>query len=140
MEYAAEYFKHDQFAKHIGAEIVSFGEGTATVKMPIHEHHLNSLRVVHGGAIFALADVAFAVSSNSHGTLAMAINASISFVKAARKGTLTADAREISLNPKLSTYTIDITDDDGDQIATFHGMTYRKKETLQEAREKAMSG
>jgi len=67
--------------------------------------------VVHGGAIFTLADLAFAAASNSHGTVAVAINASIWFVTAAREGTLYAEAKEVSRNPKLATYSIQVTDD-----------------------------
>ncbi|MHC5172698.1 MAG: PaaI family thioesterase [Planctomycetota bacterium] len=62
-----------------------------------------------------------------HGVVAVAINANISFVKAATSGTLTAEAREQSINPKLATYLVDVTDDEGDRVATFQGMVYRKK-------------
>jgi len=87
---------------------------------------------VHGGAIFALADLVFAAASNSHGTVAVAINANISFLKASAGGTLFADAREISKNPKLGTYTIDVTNEDGDVIAVFQGMVYRKKDKIED--------
>ena len=66
---------------------------------------------VQGGAIFTLADFAFAVASNSAGTVAVAINVSITFVKAASAGTLTAEAEEVSVNPKLGTYTVRVLDD-----------------------------
>jgi acyl-CoA thioesterase len=62
--------------------------------------------------------------------VAVAINASISYLKAARKGTLFAEAKEVSLNPKLATYTIDVTDDSGDRIAVFQGTVYRKKDKI----------
>ena len=39
--------------------------------MEIKEHHLNGIKKVHGAAIFTLADLVFAVASNSHGTVAM---------------------------------------------------------------------
>ena len=51
-------------------------------------------------------------------------------MKAVGEGTLTAEAREVSRNPKLASYTITITDDSGDLIATFQGMVYRKKNKL----------
>jgi acyl-CoA thioesterase len=60
----------------------------------------------------------------------MGINTSVSFVKAATKGTLHAVAREKSRNPKLASYLVDVTDDDGDVVAIFQGMVYRKKETI----------
>jgi hypothetical protein len=74
--------------------------------------------------------LAFAAASNSHGTVAVAINASIWYVKAGLSGTLFANAREVSLNPKLATYSIEVTDDAGEIIAVFEGMVYRKKQTI----------
>ncbi|MDO9309979.1 MAG: PaaI family thioesterase, partial [Deltaproteobacteria bacterium] len=65
-------------------------------------------------------------ASNSHGTLAMGINTSVSFVKAAVAGTLYAEARELARNRKLATYSVMITDDTGDLVAIFQGTVYRK--------------
>ena len=61
---------------------------------------LNAADVVHGGALFTLADLAFAVASNSRGQLALSINASISYLKAARGPLLTAEAKEVSCNSR----------------------------------------
>lgn len=98
--------------------------------MKIAPYHMNGARTVHGGAIFTLADFAFAVASNSHGNLCMGINTSVSFVKAATTGTLHAEAREQAVNPKLASYLVQITDDDDNVVALFQGMVYRKKESL----------
>ena len=122
--------QYDRFAKHSEMELLEVGKGTARAKMEIQDLHRNSAGTVHGGAIFTLADFAFAGASNSHGNLALALNVNIAFVKAAYHGTLYADAKEETLNPKIGTYHIRITDDDGDLVAFFHGMSYRKKESL----------
>jgi len=132
MEACRRFFEKDRFASHIGIELLEAGEGRAKARLEIKDHHRNSVGVVHGGVVFSLADLAFAVASNSYGTIAMAINVSISFLKAARSGTLFAEAREISRNPKLASYTITVTDDGGDIIAIFQGMVYRKNEPLPE--------
>ncbi len=126
MNSTEEFFSKDQFGKGTGAILLESSPGRARVKMEIDERHLNSHGTVHGGAIFTLADSAFAVASNSHGVPAAAINAQISYVKSARSGTLYADAEEISLNPKIATYLVDVRDDSDERIATFHGMVYRK--------------
>lgn len=125
-----EFFKNDRFAARSGIELLEVSEGYAKARMRIEDHHLNGIDVVHGGAIFTLADLAFAAASNSHGTVAVAINASIWYVKAAMEGTLLAEAKEVSLNPRLATYSIEITDDSGEIVATFEGMVYRKKQTI----------
>jgi len=60
---------------------------------------------------------------------------SISFFKAARSGTLIAEGREVSMNPRLATYLIDVKDQDGNAMALFQGTVYRKKESLKEVLE-----
>jgi acyl-CoA thioesterase len=130
MDTVQKFVDADRFAKYLGVEVCEHGPGRAKAKMEIQPHHLNSAGTAHGGAIFSLADAVFSVASNSHGTLAMAINVSISFFKAARKGVLVAEGREVSLNPKLATYIIEVKDDAGSSIALFQGTVYRKKESL----------
>src|ERR1035437_7978826 len=131
MQKIKEFFSaEDKFARHAGIDLVDVGPGWAKASMKIEPFHFNGAKTVHGGAIFTLADFAFAVASNSHGTLAMGINASVSFVKAATRGTLYAEASEQALNPKLASYTVRITDDDNAVVAIFQGMVYRKKESI----------
>ena len=125
-----DFFKNDRFAQHSGIELLEIAEGRAKARMAIQDSHLNGVNLVHGGAIFTLADLVFAAASNSHGTVAVAINASIWFVKAATKGTLFAEAKEVSRNPKLATYSIQVTDDSGEIVAIFEGMVYRKKDQI----------
>ncbi|MCQ8894662.1 MAG: hotdog fold thioesterase [Methanolinea sp.] len=126
MEDFTRFFERDLYARENGIELVAVGRGEARVKMAIRQEHMNSHGTVHGGAIFTLADTAFALASNSHGIPAAAINAHISYMKAARSGNLYAEAREFAKNPKLATYTVEVTDDAGEKIAIFQGMVYRK--------------
>lgn len=131
MDKVKELFSaNDLFARHNGIELLSVAEGTATVRMQIKPYHFNAAGTVHGGAIFTLADFAFAAASNSHGRIAMGISTSVNFVKAAVKGNLFATAVENSINQKLASYTVTVTDDEGSTIAIFQGMVYRKKESL----------
>jgi acyl-CoA thioesterase len=126
MIYTKEFFSRDSFARESGVFLIEASPGKAQVKMEVTEKHLNSHGTVHGGAIFTLADSAFAIASNSHGTPAAAINSHISYMKSVTSGTLYAEAEEISLNPKIATYLVSVTDDSNERIATFHGMVYRK--------------
>jgi len=125
-----EYFTKDKYAELTGIKLLEISEGRARAMLEIHEKHLNSAGTVQGGAIFTLADFAFAAASNSHGTVAIAINSSISFFKAVSTGILYADAREISFHPKLASYIVDVTNEENELIATFQGMVYRKKNKL----------
>ena len=130
MEDLKKFVANDLFARHLGIEVLEYSEGKARARMKIHPHHLNSAGTLHGGAIFSLADAVFSVASNSHGTLAVAINVSISYFKAVKSGTLMAEAEEVSLNPRLATYLIRVEDEKGDAIALFQGTVYRKKDRL----------
>lgn len=132
MDIATFIRERDRFARHVGIELLEMGQGTARARLALNDSHLNGVGIAHGGAIFALADLAFAAASNSYGTVALAINAHISYVRAASQGTLYAQAREISRTPRLATYTVEITDEQSSLVAIFQGMVYRKKETLQE--------
>jgi acyl-CoA thioesterase len=116
----------DNFAKFIGIKINSAGNGKASGEMTITKDHLNGAGIIHGGAIFTLADTVFAAASNSREGLALAINVSISYFKAISEGKITAVAEEISLHKKLATYIIKIYDDDSNIIALFQGTVYRK--------------
>ena len=120
-------FANDLFAHHLGIELIEVGEGTARARMVIAEHHHNAVGTVHGGAIFGLADLVFAVACNSRGALAVALNVDISFVKAVRGGVLSAAAVETTCGPRIATYDITVTDGAGDVVALFHGMAYRKR-------------
>ena len=118
--------QNDRFVAHCGIQLLDMQPGTATCRLQIEPHHLNGVGIVQGGALFTLADFAFAAASNSHGTPALALRCDISFLKAVSSGCLTAVAREISNSRKISLYRVDIRGDDGDLVATFSGTAYKK--------------
>ncbi len=122
----AEIIHHDRFVRHVGVELLDAGDGHARARLKLGPHHLNGLAIVQGGAIFTLADYAFAAASNSRDCLAVALDTHMTFLKAARGGTLTATCREVGLNRRTAFYAVDVTDDDGALVATFHGTAYLK--------------
>ncbi len=130
MERVKQRLQNDKFAQRCDIELLSISPGRASARMTLQPHHLNGIGTVQGGAIFTLADFTFAAASNSHGTVAVAINASITFMKAAATGVLWAEARELSKNFKIGAYSVEIKDDQGDLVAHFQGLAYRKKDNL----------
>ena len=124
------FFRNDRFAEYVGIELLEVAPGRARARLEIDDRHLNAVVVAHGAAIFSLADLVFAVASNSHGTVALGVNVSVSFMKAARRGILTAEAEEVSINPKLATYLIRVLDEEENLIALFQGTVYRKRDSL----------
>ena len=64
LEEARAFFAGDRFATENGAVIDEIGEHYAICSMELTPHHLNAAGRVMGGAVFMLADFAFAVASN----------------------------------------------------------------------------
>jgi acyl-CoA thioesterase len=125
-----EFFQRDHFASKNGIVVVDISPGKAIARMEITKNHLNGVGTVHGGAIFSLADFAFALASNSYGQVSVAINVNISYFKPSSSGVLTATAKEVSKGGRIASYSIEITDQESDLVALFQGMAYRKKEKL----------
>jgi len=119
---------NDRFAGSNDIHLVSLGKGEAVAEMIVAEKHLNGVNIIHGGALFTLADFAFAAASNSHGRIAVAANATISFFKGVSSGKLTAKAREHSSGKTLSTYMVEITDEEENKIALYSGTAFMKGE------------
>lgn len=129
-EKARRIFDRDRYAALTGVEIIEAGSGFCKARMQIEDKHLNVANVVQGGAIFTLADLAFAVASNSHGQVALAVNVHISYLQAVSSGTLYAVASEVGTPKKLGVYDVIVCDDRNRVIAKFNGMVYRKDQTL----------
>jgi len=128
IEKLEQILRNDRFANHNEIRLVSIEKGEATAEMTVTENHLNGVDIIQGGALFTLADFAFAAASNSHGRIAVASNASISFFKGVSSGKLTAFAKEISSGKTLGTYSVDILDETGAKIAFFSGTAFMKGE------------
>lgn len=124
---ARQFFADDRFAALAGIEIIEVRPGYCRAKLEITDNHLNSAGVVQGGAIFTLADLAFAAAANSRGQLALAINVNITFLQGRSNGTLYAEATEVAEPARLGAYDVLVTDDAGEVVARFNGMVYRKK-------------
>ncbi len=122
--------RRDRWAATAGASILEAREGYARVRMRLRPGHLNGVGVVQGGAVFTLADFAFAIASNSHGTVAVALDVSITFARAARTGVLTAEAVEEAMSRRVSVCSVRVTDEAGEVVALFRGTAFRKEEPI----------
>ncbi len=128
-EYVKNYIaQHDQFGKGLNIKIEEIDLGYAKTSMALEPIHLNSANVAHGGAIFALVDLALAVAASTYGKLALTAAASISYIAAGTKGPITAVARELSNTRRLGTYEVKVTDGDGQVIAIAQATMYRKSQ------------
>jgi len=132
MQIIHDYFERDKLARTLGIELVEVSEGRAVARMTLDPaRHMNTLGIAHGGAIYSLADFAFAVACNSHGTLSVAVTCTMNYLAAVSEGVLTAVAEEARPHHKLATYVIRITNDAGELVALMQAMAYRKRETVE---------
>jgi acyl-CoA thioesterase len=122
-----ERLEDDPFARHLGIRVLELGEGFAKLEMEIGPQMSNFMGSIHGGAIFALADHAFAAASNSHGIPAVALHLDITYFSVPPPGsTLIAEARELHLSRRTGTYLIEISSGEGIRIASCQGIVHRK--------------
>ncbi len=124
---------NDHFSKWLGIEVDEYREGYCRLHYTIREEMLNGFGIVHGGAVFAAADSAFAFACNSHGRLSVALDVHISFIKAGKAGeVLFIEAKEIHTGYKTSFYDITITNGAKEVVAMFKGTAYRTSKPIGE--------
>lgn len=113
---------HSEYAMTLGIRVVRLDEHEVEVEMDLDGKH-NSLGTGHGGAIFSLADQAFAISANRGEHLQVAKSASIRYLKPA-KGRLTAVARVVSEDERGSVHAVTVLSD-GIVVAEFEGIGHK---------------
>jgi LAO/AO transport system ATPase/phenylacetic acid degradation protein PaaD len=121
----------DGLCQTLGIAFRSGGPGRAEVTLTVAPQHLNFNGSCHGGTIFALADSAFGLASNSHGPIAAGIDAHITFQSAVAAGdTLVARAVEVQRSRRIGVYRIEVVRPEADggetAISSFTGTVYIK--------------
>lgn len=122
-----ERIESDPYCATLGIELRDLGPGSATTALTVTDDLVNFHGTPHGGAIYSLADAAFAAASNSHGETAVALETNISYLAAVDVGTtVLATATETHLTRRTGEYEVVLTtEDDGERLATFRGRVYR---------------
>ena len=122
-----EFFKRDRFAALAGIELLEASEGHARARMLVTEHHLNGGDVCQGGALFTLADLAFAAAVNSHRVLTVSTSSNISYFRPVSKGYVYAEARELVNHKRMPFAEVKISDEQGQLVAVFTSSGYRRE-------------
>ncbi|MBW2092586.1 MAG: hotdog fold thioesterase, partial [Deltaproteobacteria bacterium] len=118
--------------KSLNLKLVEIDDGYSVVEMVFDPGIMSNIyNMAHGGAIFALIDEAFETASNSHGTVAVALNVNITYIASPEPGArLRAEAREVSMTHRTATYDIQVKEVGGKLLATCQALCYRKKERI----------
>jgi acyl-CoA thioesterase len=122
---------HDAFSQWMGIEVLEIKEGYSKIQMTIRKEMVNGFGIVHGGLPFSLADSAFAFACNNRNNLSVALDVTISFMKAVNVGdVLTAEAKEIHNGRSTGVYLITVSNQKNEQVALFKGTCFRTGKTL----------
>ena len=115
----------DSFREILGIKILELRDGYAKLSLEVTKDHTNALGAAHGGAIFALADCAFAQAANYGDNVAVAIQVSINFLRPALEGDkLIAEAIRVSDGKTLTLFHVTVARNEK-KIAFFSGLAYK---------------
>ena len=112
LEEARRFFSKDLFASETaGIVIEDVAENYAKCSMKIKDVHKNAVGQVMGGAIFTLADFAFAVATNDGEKMTVTSVSNINYTGTAKGDTLIAETKLIKDGKRNCVYQIEIKDD-----------------------------
>ena len=127
---AQKIFSADRFATNAaGIRILKAEDNYALCSMPLSENHFNANGFVMGGAIFTLADFAFAVAANcGGGAITVSLNSQITYLSGAKGVKLIAEANCVRQGKTTCYYRVTVSDELGTQVAEVvtTGYTVRK--------------
>jgi acyl-CoA thioesterase len=113
-----------KYAVLIRTRILSVGPDEVRVEMDLDDK-LNGFGIGHGGAVFSLADEAFAIAANQGEYPQVAMSASIKYLKPAT-GRLMAVARKAREDERSSVYSVTVYSGE-DVVAEFEGIGFKLK-------------
>lgn len=119
-----EEYRNDRFATNAGCKIVEACAEKVVCEMPVCAEILNAHGGVMGGAIFTLADFAFAVLSNFSGVPSVAIECNIRYFAQPKGTKLIATCETDKEGHTLGHYTVAVTDDTGRKIAGYTAIAF----------------
>lgn len=109
--------ENDDYAKYLEIKIIRASPEYGMTSMPLKKQHCNSDGSAHGGAIFSLADMAFAAACLSDEMFWVNAQSSISYLRPGKVGPLTAEAKPIKRGKTLSIFEVNVFDQKQNLIA-----------------------
>ena len=112
------------FADLIGFETSNQGEGVCINELTIEEKHFNPHGIVHGAAIYALADTGMGGALSSlldEGQICTTIEIKINYLRPATRGHLNCETRVINKGSRTAVLESSVVGEDGKLIARAMG-------------------
>ena len=118
LERIRKTFSADVYATSTtGIYIEDAYKGYSRCSLDIRPEVLNANNTVMGGALFTLADFAFAVASNCESMNTVGVTSQISFMTTAKGSKVTAEARCVREGRNMCFYEVTVSDDTGRTVA-----------------------
>lgn len=131
LEKIKKNIEQEPYIKLFGIKVIELKQGYSLVEMKTLKKYENIFSITHGGAVFSLMDVAFGSAANSYGTVAVALDININYIRPAVTGDiLRAEAKEVSRGNTISTYNIIVKNSSNKVIASSQAVAFLKKEKL----------
>ena len=125
VEEVREYFKNDKFATNAGMQVEEFSDDEVICSVELTDDHRNANGGIMGGAIFTLADLAFAVLVNNIHKPSVAAQVSINYLSGAKGKKLYARSSCIKTGRSTTVASVDIYDELGTKVALFTGTAFK---------------
>ncbi len=134
LELIKEKFKNDAFANNFGIVLDLLTEDYVKMHMKITESILNFYNRPHGGAIYALADVAFSLIGNNQNNISVALSCTINYHSSPNVNEiLYVEGKRINQTNKIGTYFFTLfTQENGKikKVATMMSTLYRTGKSI----------
>ena len=123
LEEARAFFEADIFAtRTTGIVIEEVADGYSRCSLQVEDRHLAAHHHVMGGALFTMADFAFAVAANPPGQTTVTATSNISYISMPKDDRLVAECRQIKDGRRACYYETRITDGQGNLVAVVTAM------------------
>ncbi|HLF23278.1 MAG TPA: hotdog fold thioesterase [Burkholderiales bacterium] len=118
----------DKFSQWMGITVVDVRPRRATVRLTVRPEMVNGFGVAHGAIAYAAADSALAFASNTHGSVTMSIENTITYPAPVNVGdVLVAVAKKEAESGRLAYYRVVVRNQKDDIVALFRGTVYKTK-------------
>ena len=97
--------KRMRFIEHVGVEFHEAGPGTSIATLQVRVHHFNTVGVVHGGAVFTLADTGMAaalIPDLKEGEACATSNLTINYFRPVLSGPIVCTSRIVNRGKTLA--------------------------------------
>ena len=112
-----EYLNHNPFMKYNHMEIVTISPECSEIRLRVNPDALNLGGQVHGGLLYALADVVTGITARADGRRYVTQSAHINFIRNVSEGVVTAKGEMIRRGKTISILRSVVTDEKGTLLA-----------------------